>query len=66
MAAISLVGALTFYWKWQKGDGPIQMALAAILLAAIAYWRHRMLVRKRSAFRHAVRTYEKMLGDPVA
>ena len=64
LAASFLVGGLAFYVKSQELDGPMQMALGSILLAAIAYWRQTMLVRKRAALREAVKTYEAMLADP--
>ncbi len=63
-AAMSLFGTVAFYLKWQQLDGPAQMALASVLLAAMAYWRHTMLVRERAAFRNAVDDHEVMLKKP--
>jgi hypothetical protein len=64
MAATCLIGAITFYLKWQKAGFPWEMALGSILFAVIAYWRHSMLARKRAAFRSAVSDYEAMLANP--
>jgi hypothetical protein len=64
LAAVSLCGALAFYLKWQDLDGPMQMALASVLFAGMAYWRHNMLIRKRAALRDAVKDYEAMLIKP--
>lgn len=64
LAAVSLVGALAFYLKWQNLAGSTQMALASMLFAGIAYWRHNMLARKRTAFRDAVKDYEAMIAKP--
>jgi hypothetical protein len=63
-ATTSLVGAVAWYLRWGSLDGPTQMALASVLFAAIGYWRHTMLVRKRAAFRDAVADYEAALAKP--
>ncbi|WP_445191821.1 hypothetical protein ACT009_14780 [Sphingomonas sp. Tas61C01] len=64
LAAVFLVGALALYLHWHTWEGPTQMALASLLLAGTAYWRHDMLARKLTAFRDAVEDYEAMLEKP--
>jgi hypothetical protein len=64
LAAVFLFGAVAFYLKWQNLNGPTQMALASVLSAGIAYWRHNMLARKRAAFRDAIEDYEAMIAKP--
>jgi hypothetical protein len=63
-SAISLIGAAWYYEKWQAWEGPLQLTLASILLGGIAYWRHRILARKRAMMRQAVEAYDSMLAKP--
>ena len=48
--------------KWHEANGPAQMTLVAALFALVAFWRNRMLARKRASYRKAVATYEAMLA----
>lgn len=60
-AAISVIGAVAYYVKWHEMNGPAQMTVAAVLFALIAFWRNRILSRKRATYRNAVAAYEAML-----
>ena len=59
MAAICLVGAVSYYG--QNAAVLMQLAATSILIAALAYWRHILLVRKKAELRKAVNAYEAML-----
>lgn len=64
-AAISLVGGFMYFLKWHELDGLVKMVLATVLLALIAYWRQRMLARKRAAYEEAATAYEVKLSRSV-
>lgn len=54
-----------YFLKWHELDGLVKMVLATVLLALIAYWRQRMLARKRAAYEEAATAYEVKLSRSV-
>jgi len=61
-SAVFLIGAVASYLMRHEVKGPAQMIIGAVLGALIAFWRDKMLIRKRAAYQAAVTAYEDMLA----